>query len=57
MDIPPAPDTPYGLQLMLDVWRAEYLQMVMNMRSPKYRVKLEAEIEAEKVISFLCGVF
>lgn len=49
LDIPPEPDTPYGLQLMLDVWRAEYLQMVVNMKSPKYRAKIEAEIAAEKV--------
>lgn len=51
LDIPSAPDTPYALQLMLDLMRAQYLQMVDTMKDPKYRDKLIKDIELEKVSS------
>lgn len=51
LDIPPAPaDTPYALQLLLDMFRAQYLQMVDLMKSPQHKQDVKTQIETEKVI-------
>jgi H3 lysine-79-specific histone-lysine N-methyltransferase len=50
LDIPPAPaDTPYALQILLDMYRAQFLQMVEMMKSPRYRDDVNLQIERDKV--------
>lgn len=50
LDIPPAPaDTPYALQILLDMYRAQFLQMVEIMKSPRYRDDVNLQIERDKV--------
>jgi hypothetical protein len=50
LDIPPAPaDTPYALQILLDMYRAQYLAMVEIMKSPHYRDNVNLQIERDKV--------
>ncbi|PNF35512.1 hypothetical protein B7P43_G04129 [Cryptotermes secundus] len=49
LDIPPAPaDTPYALQILLDMYRAQFLQMVEIMKSPHYRDDVNLQIERDK---------
>ncbi|XP_021930748.1 histone-lysine N-methyltransferase, H3 lysine-79 specific-like isoform X3 [Zootermopsis nevadensis] len=49
LDIPPAPaDTPYALQILLDMYRAQFLQMVEMMKSPRYRDDVNLQIERDK---------
>ncbi|CAG2065803.1 unnamed protein product, partial [Timema podura] len=49
LDIPPAPaDTPYALQLLLDVYRAQFIQMVDLIKSPKYKHDVDLQIDKEK---------
>ena len=58
LDIPPAPaDTPYALQILLDMYRAQFLQMVEIMKSPHYRDDVNLQIERDKVSGSLCYVF
>lgn len=55
LDIPPAPaDTPYALQILLDMYRAQFLQMVEIMKSPHYRDDVNLQIERDKVRGSLC---
>lgn len=50
LDIPPAPaDTPYALQLLLDMFRAQFLQMVELIKSPQHKQDVKIQIETEKV--------
>lgn len=55
LDIPTAPaDTPYALQLLLDMFRAQYMQMVDLMKASPYKQEVKQQIETEKVnIMFL----
>ncbi|XP_067001599.2 histone-lysine N-methyltransferase, H3 lysine-79 specific [Anabrus simplex] len=49
LDIPPAPaETPYALQILLDMYRAQFMQMVDQMKSPRYRDEVNVSIEKEK---------
>jgi hypothetical protein len=59
LDIPPAPaETPYALQILLDMYRAGFLQMVEIMRSPHYRDNVNLQIERDKVSEgLLCCTF
>jgi H3 lysine-79-specific histone-lysine N-methyltransferase len=50
LDIPPAPaDTPYALQILLDMYRAQFVQMVEMMKSSRYRDDVNLQIERDKV--------
>lgn len=54
LDIPQAPaNTPYGLQILLDMFRAQYINMIKQIKSPAYKVNVENQIKQEKVIDFL----
>ncbi|PSN43720.1 hypothetical protein C0J52_13998 [Blattella germanica] len=49
LEIPPAPaDTPYALQILLDMYRAQFMQMVEMMKSSSYRDNVNQQIEREK---------
>nr|CAD7443525.1 unnamed protein product [Timema bartmani] len=46
LDIPPAPaDTPYALQLLLDVYRAQFIQMERNQKLLSRAAQLEKQIK------------
>lgn len=50
LDIPQAPaNTPYGLQILLDMFRAQYINMIKQIKSPSYKVTVESLIKQEKV--------
>uniref|UniRef100_A0A1B6E1Y7 Histone-lysine N-methyltransferase, H3 lysine-79 specific n=1 Tax=Clastoptera arizonana TaxID=38151 RepID=A0A1B6E1Y7_9HEMI len=54
LDIPPAPsETPYALQILLDIFRQQYLSYVEDMKTTKYRTNTESLIAKEKVNLFL----
>ncbi|KAL1492765.1 hypothetical protein ABEB36_010966 [Hypothenemus hampei] len=49
LDIPADPsETPYSLQVLLDMFRTQYMQIIQNLRSPNYKTIVEAHIEEEK---------
>ncbi|RZC33271.1 histone-lysine N-methyltransferase, H3 lysine-79 specific [Asbolus verrucosus] len=49
LDIPQAPaSTPYGLQILLDMFRAQYVQMLNQMKQPTYKTSVENHIKQEK---------
>lgn len=49
-ELPPAKgDTPYALQVLLDLYREQFLTMVEYMKSDKFRQNIENQIAAEKV--------
>jgi H3 lysine-79-specific histone-lysine N-methyltransferase len=49
LDIPQAPaSTPYGLQILLDMFRAQYVQMLNQMKQPTYKSNIENHIKQEK---------
>lgn len=51
LDIPKAPnDTPYALQILLDMYRVQYMNMVDQMKSPEYKDSVQSYISEEKVI-------
>ena len=51
LDIPPAPaDTPYALQILLDLYREQFLKFVEMMKGPTYKDNVESNIQQEKVI-------
>ena len=51
LDIPPAPQsTPYGLQILLDMCRVQYMNMIDYMKTREFRVSVETQIAEEKVI-------
>lgn len=50
LDIPQAPaSTPYALQILLDMFRVQYMNMVNEMKTPTYRANIENHIKQEKV--------
>lgn len=50
LDIPQAPrNTPYALQILMDIFRDNYMSMVNQMKKPQYRVNVDAQIKQEKV--------
>lgn len=49
-ELPPAKgDTPYALQVLLDLYREQFLAMVDFMKSENFRQNIENQIAAEKV--------
>lgn len=50
LEIPSAPaDTPYALQILLDLIRTQYMQAIDNMKNPGYRNQVQEQIDREKV--------
>lgn len=59
-ELPPAKgDTPYALQVLLDLYREQFLAMVDFMKSDKFKQNIENQIAAEKVyfLIFICFQF
>ncbi|KAI4481422.1 hypothetical protein M0804_009542 [Polistes exclamans] len=49
LSIPPAPSaTPYALQILLDLYRDQFMLMLESMRTPTYRVSVNADILKER---------
>lgn len=49
LDIPLEPAaTPYGLQMLLDMFRVQYMQTIAQMKNPFYKNSIEIQIEEEK---------
>ncbi|KAJ8735467.1 hypothetical protein PYW07_007087 [Mythimna separata] len=48
LDIPRAPHTPYSLQLLLDMFRDQYLAFITRMNTPEYAAEIRQQIEKEK---------
>ncbi|XP_055906629.1 histone-lysine N-methyltransferase, H3 lysine-79 specific isoform X2 [Eupeodes corollae] len=49
LDIPQAPsDTPYALQIILDVFRQQYMTMIDNMKSKSFVPNLKRKIQMEQ---------
>lgn len=49
LDIPEAPaETPYGLQVLLDMFRVQYMQMINQMKDTRFRSKIDCQIEEER---------
>lgn len=50
LDIPKAPnDTPYALQILLDMYRIQYMNMIDQMKSVEYKDSVQNYISEEKV--------
>ncbi|CAG9581276.1 unnamed protein product [Danaus chrysippus] len=48
LDIPRAPHAPYSLQLLLDMFRDQYLAFIRRMNTPDYALEIRAQIDKEK---------
>lgn len=49
LDIPEEPSsTPYGLQVLLDMFKGHFMQILQQMKNPKYRTLVKNQIEDEK---------
>lgn len=49
LDIPEEPsETPYGLQVLLDMFKGHYMQMLHQMKKPNYKITVENQIREEK---------
>ncbi|XP_026758650.2 histone-lysine N-methyltransferase, H3 lysine-79 specific isoform X1 [Galleria mellonella] len=48
LDIPRSPHTPYSLQLLLDMFRDQYLAFINRMNSPEYAHEIRHQIDKEK---------
>ncbi|XP_046661209.1 histone-lysine N-methyltransferase, H3 lysine-79 specific isoform X3 [Homalodisca vitripennis] len=49
LEIPPAPaDTPYSLQMLLDLFRSQFLEAIDQMKRPSYRAEINEQIKKEK---------
>lgn len=49
LDIPKEPaSTPYGLQVLLDMFKGHYMQILQQMRYPNYKTLIKNQIEDEK---------
>lgn len=52
LEIPQAPgETPYALQILLDMYRTQFMQMIDTMKNPGYKDSIKQLLEAEKVCS------
>ncbi|XP_045482093.1 histone-lysine N-methyltransferase, H3 lysine-79 specific isoform X2 [Harmonia axyridis] len=52
LDIPPEPEnTPYSLQILLDMFRRQYASMMNQMKQPSYRKSIEVDIKREEDIN------
>ncbi|XP_062554766.1 histone-lysine N-methyltransferase, H3 lysine-79 specific isoform X2 [Armigeres subalbatus] len=49
LDIPDAPsETPYGLQILLDLYKAQFMKAIETMRKSSYKDNVQHQIEREK---------
>ncbi|KAH9641292.1 hypothetical protein HF086_005773 [Spodoptera exigua] len=48
LDIPRAPAAPYSLQLLLDMFRDQYLAFIARMNTPEYAHEIRQQIDKEK---------
>ncbi|XP_066587626.1 histone-lysine N-methyltransferase, H3 lysine-79 specific [Prorops nasuta] len=49
LSIPPAPSaTPYALQILLDMYRDQFMMMLESMRTPAYRISVNTDIAKER---------
>ncbi|TGZ54651.1 Histone-lysine N-methyltransferase, H3 lysine-79 specific [Temnothorax longispinosus] len=49
LSIPPAPSaTPYALQILLDLYRDQFMLMLESMRTPAYKVSINTDILKER---------
>ncbi|XP_011860391.1 PREDICTED: histone-lysine N-methyltransferase, H3 lysine-79 specific isoform X2 [Vollenhovia emeryi] len=49
LSIPPAPSaTPYALQILLDLYRDQFMLMLESMRTPAYKVSINTDIAKER---------
>nr|XP_026494778.1 histone-lysine N-methyltransferase, H3 lysine-79 specific isoform X4 [Vanessa tameamea] len=48
LDIPQAPHAPYSLQLLLDMFRDQYLAFIRRMNTPEYAADIRNQIDKEK---------
>ncbi|CAH1970031.1 unnamed protein product [Acanthoscelides obtectus] len=49
LEIPEEPsETPYGLQVLLDMFKGHYMQMLHQMKNPMYKTLVDSQIEEEK---------
>lgn len=49
LEIPQAPaETPYALQILLDIYRLQFMQMIDQMKNDKYKEQIETHISKEK---------
>ncbi|KAL0132967.1 hypothetical protein PUN28_000591 [Cardiocondyla obscurior] len=49
LSIPPAPSaTPYALQILLDLYRDQFMHMLESMRTPAYKVSVNTDIAKER---------
>ncbi|XP_049880326.1 histone-lysine N-methyltransferase, H3 lysine-79 specific isoform X2 [Pectinophora gossypiella] len=48
LDIPRSPHTPYSLQLLLDMFRDQYLAFIQRMNTPDYARDIRQQIDKEK---------
>ena len=52
LPIPPAPDTPYALQVLLDRFRQQFLTMLDVIKKSEYKDFVNEQIDKEKVCIF-----
>ncbi|XP_049538313.1 histone-lysine N-methyltransferase, H3 lysine-79 specific isoform X3 [Anopheles darlingi] len=49
LDIPEAPsETPYALQILLDLYKSQFMKAIEAMRKPSYKDNVQQQIEREK---------
>ncbi|KAJ0182619.1 hypothetical protein K1T71_001988 [Dendrolimus kikuchii] len=48
LEIPRSPHTPYSLQLLLDMFRDQYLAFIHHMNTPEYAHEIRQQIDKEK---------
>lgn len=49
LDIPHSPSAPYSLQLLLDMFRDQYLSFITRLNTPEYANEVRQQIDKEKV--------
>lgn len=57
LEIPRSPHTPYGLQVLLDMMRDQYLSFIDRMGTPEYAREIQLQIDKEKVIIVYISFF
>lgn len=55
LEIPRSPHTPYSLQLLLDMFRDQYLAFIQRMNTPEYANEIRLQIDKEKVCLYKCN--
>lgn len=53
LDIPRAPHAPYSLQLLLDMFKDQYLAFIQRMNEPDFAKQIRQQIDKEKVLLFI----